>query len=475
MGSTMWWIVSLSIKAGLLLAASWLGALVLRRATAAARHQIWALGVAGALLLPALALLLPALPLSLETPAAGGGRTIQATMVFVTGGHHAGAAPQWPLWLAGIWGTGTLLVALWFARAHLAALRLVRRAEPARAGAWIAARREAATGLGITREIAIGRSDSISSPMTVGLLRPRVLLPAGADDWSPERLRAVLLHELGHVRRRDTLVQLGAQLVCALHWWNPLAWLAAARLRVEREHACDDLVLHAGIRASSYAEDLLEVARGRVHATTAHAGAISMVDRSGTESRLRRILDSATPRRPLGAPFRLAAAGAALALAGGLACMHGELDGRDPSESSAPRAATVNAAPASGGQGPVWIAWVAVEDTAPRALLDPEKSIDKSVVEAEILRHLGQLEQCYEARRQERPGLVGKVIMHWSIQDGRATEHRVQQNTLEDDEVISCLETIIEQAKFPVVPGDPVEVAFPFFFGAPPGPEDDGC
>ena len=85
-------------------------------------------------------------------------------------------------------------------------------------------------------------------------------IPVSARQWSGEQLRSVLLHELAHIKRRDTLVQLLAQVACALHWFNPLVWFAAWRLHVERERACDDLVLAQGVRASAYAEHLLNVA-----------------------------------------------------------------------------------------------------------------------------------------------------------------------------------------------------------------------
>ena len=74
------------------------------------------------------------------------------------------------------------------------------------------------------------------------------------------RRRLVLLHELAHIRRYDCLTQLVAQAACALHWFNPLVWLAKSRMQSERELACDDLVLGAGTLPSTYAADLLELA-----------------------------------------------------------------------------------------------------------------------------------------------------------------------------------------------------------------------
>ena len=83
----------------------------------------------------------------------------------------------------------------------------------------------------------------------------------GARDWDEPRLRAVLLHEAAHVARRDCLAKYVAQASRALLWWNPLAWMMAARLDHEQELACDDAVLSAGISADAYAKALLDVAR----------------------------------------------------------------------------------------------------------------------------------------------------------------------------------------------------------------------
>ena len=74
-----------------------------------------------------------------------------------------------------------------------------------------------------------------------GLLAPNViLLPADADSWGEDRLRAVLLHELAHIRRNDWESRLIAQIMCAVYWFNPLVWFAARRMQVEAERACDD-------------------------------------------------------------------------------------------------------------------------------------------------------------------------------------------------------------------------------------------
>jgi TonB family protein len=116
--------------------------------------------------------------------------------------------------------------------------------------------------LGITRPVQILLSaDPASMPLTWGFVRPRILLPAGATEWTPERRRTVLSHELAHIARHDWLAQIFAELTRALYWFHPLVWFACARLRSESEHACDDSVLNCGVDASHYANQLLELAR----------------------------------------------------------------------------------------------------------------------------------------------------------------------------------------------------------------------
>ncbi|NNF26793.1 MAG: M56 family metallopeptidase, partial [Gemmatimonadetes bacterium] len=115
--------------------------------------------------------------------------------------------------------------------------------------------------LGLKRRVPI-RVGAADVPATWGWRRPRILLPADAEQWSTDRLRRVLMHELAHVKRRDWPLNLIAEVARAVHWYNPLAWHGVGRMRVERERACDDVVLNTGARPSEYATDLLEVARG---------------------------------------------------------------------------------------------------------------------------------------------------------------------------------------------------------------------
>jgi beta-lactamase regulating signal transducer with metallopeptidase domain len=116
--------------------------------------------------------------------------------------------------------------------------------------------------LGTPRTIPVIATDAVSAPALYGILRPRLLLPIGfSAKLSDDELRLVVLHELGHWRRRDLLVQ---SLLCTgriLHWFNPLVWLATRQARADCELACDEFVLRRQTPAASsdYGAALLKV------------------------------------------------------------------------------------------------------------------------------------------------------------------------------------------------------------------------
>jgi beta-lactamase regulating signal transducer with metallopeptidase domain len=66
-------------------------------------------------------------------------------------------------------------------------------------------------------------------------------LPLDAEQWSADRRRAVLAHELAHVQRRDWLVQILAAVVCTVYWFHRLSWFAYRRLREESEQGLSSL------------------------------------------------------------------------------------------------------------------------------------------------------------------------------------------------------------------------------------------
>ncbi len=196
--------------------------------------------------------------------------------------------------------------------ASVASVRwLTRNAEPVSDQRWRDASDVASAELGLPESPALLASDHVTVPFTSGVLRPVVVVPASAlATWTDERIRVVLLHELAHVRRRDCLVQAMSQVACAAYWFNPLTWIAARRLRAERERACDDLVLEAGMRGADYAQHLLDIARAVTSRRSLSAAALAMARPSELEGRLLAILDGHRARRVIGArvSWRMAAA-----------------------------------------------------------------------------------------------------------------------------------------------------------------------
>jgi len=212
-------------------------------------------------------------------------------------------APRPINWLLVIWVVGALLAFAPLAAGAVAARRMARRAAP-----MSPALRRTAEKLALGAEVLV--SGELEVPVTCGFLRPRILLPALAEHWTPTRLEAVLAHELAHVRRRDVAAQVAAHVVAALWWFQPLVWVMRQRLRAESEFACDAEAVRLGFRPSEYAKELVAVARAMGHEAKMPSLAISMVRSCELEDRVRAILN---PTAALLGPFRAVALACALA------------------------------------------------------------------------------------------------------------------------------------------------------------------
>ena len=307
------WLVILTgaaVKGTAVLAAAWLATALLRGRSAAARHMVWTVAFAAILILPFLTALLPALRIpawdtlpaanlifqdtgtaSAETGATGAaaiGHTAPAI-------HSASRRIDWKLWLMLLWAAGTLLALARTLAAYIMAWRVCRAAQP-----W--------APLESPRPVDVFRSEPGSMPVTLWLWRSVILMPADASQWSEERRRIVLLHELAHVRRGDALTQLLARAATAFYWWNPLAWTAWQEFIKQRERAADDLVLEAGARPSEYASHLLDVTRSLQTRSATGWAAAAMARRSQLEGRLLAILDPQVNRAAPGRAARWATA-----------------------------------------------------------------------------------------------------------------------------------------------------------------------
>lgn len=139
--------------------------------------------------------------------------------------------------------------------------------------------------------------DGVAMPLVFGVVRPVVLLPADFESWTLGEQRATLLHELTHVRRRDTVGQLLAVATKAIYWCHPSIWFLNRQLIEAREWATDEQAIRSGMDARQYAENLVNVvARIRTGRSLVQMAAIGMAAGSRLEDRLRQILNNASQR-----------------------------------------------------------------------------------------------------------------------------------------------------------------------------------
>jgi TonB family protein len=304
----------LALKSTLVLACAFTLATLLHARSAAARHLIWVTAWAAVLILPILSVGLPPLQIPVgtafqapetlvRTEAIAGAATTPNQTKPIAAAPKVGEPFNWRAAILLLWTAGTLLALAHMAAGWIALWRIRRQARPATAPELASLRKT----LDLARDVDVLETANGAMPMAFGLLRPAVFLPEDAAQWTTERRRVVLLHELAHVRRGDLLAHLIARTALCLHWWNPLAWTAWRASLKERERATDDLVLLAGARATEYASHLLDIARSM----QAPAAAVAMARPSQLEGRLGAILDSridrSTPRRASAAVAALAA------------------------------------------------------------------------------------------------------------------------------------------------------------------------
>jgi len=282
MNSAELFLLDQAARATLVLLAACLAVLAMRRASASARRFVWIAAAFCLLALPVLSRLLPPI----------GARKMQAkpaAIVMTVSPARTSTIPiarQAPSsrtpWIPMLWAAGALVV---LGRLAAGMIRL----------AWL---KRGARRIEPTADVACLESTRVSMPMTCGVFQPVILLPADYRNWSKDRLRLVLAHELIHVQQRDCFFQMVMQMACALYWFHPLAWIAAARLRIDRERACDDAVLRLGIDGPEYAGHLLELVRTLRSAATP-SFAVAMAQQSNLENRLVALLDAKINRKKL--------------------------------------------------------------------------------------------------------------------------------------------------------------------------------
>ncbi len=344
----------LTLKVSAILLLTLIGTLLLRRNSASARHWVLAVGVVSAVAVPAVHVLPtppvarmapvgPRLfdtlqPSALPTAASPGppapvrppgpyvrftepvdADAVGSVVALPPAGSRPGGSGAAAAAVAGDDVVGRLAVTIWLVGAFaglgvllvgLARLRWLRASSSrVTEGPWNRLCADLSRSCGLNRGVDLLLGPRPGLVATWGWRRPVVMLPASASEWSAERMRVVLLHELAHARRGDWLLQMAAEALRCVWWFNPLAWMVRARLRRESEHAADDLVLAQGVPAATCATHLVELAREvREHRRT-WLPAPAMARPSNLERRLSTMLNPRTNRRPLTRFARFASLG----------------------------------------------------------------------------------------------------------------------------------------------------------------------
>jgi beta-lactamase regulating signal transducer with metallopeptidase domain len=285
-------VAGIALKTSLVVVAAGLLSFALRRQSAAFHHALWTSALALCVLMPLAVLLLPShdvvvLPAS-QT------RIVRST------------APSGSLVIA-LLLIGSAIVLI---RELLATIGLARWRRQAQSASthWSAtlARISAAHGFDV-RGLRVVESEHVASPCTWGVLRPILLLPAAGNAWPESARYAALVHELAHIQRRDALSTLISRFACVMHWYNPLVWFAAARVRRLQEQACDDAVLRTGAAPSDYAQFLLDVAADTSGVPRPTRMALGMAHGSSLRARIVAILDPQATRSQPHRPHLIAA------------------------------------------------------------------------------------------------------------------------------------------------------------------------
>ncbi len=309
----------LLVKATLILLVALGITLSMQRASAGARHLVWLVTLATLLLVPALTAWGP-IPLRIlpatasVTPSAAPSFTNRAPKTESpkfdkaatnrSSASENGAPPSASLeqeiasspLLSGIsivvllWGIVVLAIGISLGYAAMMVKRIVNRARPLDSEDWLTPLWEVSDRLSLDEPPRLLRSEDAKMPFACGVFSPTIVLPAECDTWSLDRRRAVLLHELAHVRRHDLIGHTLGRFACAVYWFHPLVWTAAKQLRSESERACDDLALACGARATDYAEHLLDIVTS-VKRDATPSVALAMARRKEFEGRMLAILD----------------------------------------------------------------------------------------------------------------------------------------------------------------------------------------
>lgn len=290
------------IKPLLLLLVVVLGALVLRKSSAALQHFWLLCGLVALVLMPLMSLVLPVLSwevLPANSPA------LDQVFIWLTQWVSVLYDPVILMCVAAVYLFPATFLVFYFLLGLLQLRRQTATDIPCTDTQFNRLADELYHQLGLSRPIVIQHNACVSAPHIWGFWHPVIRLPLSAVNWTEERKLSVLLHEFAHAARGDWISLVIVRLVCALFWFLPPVWWLAARLENCAEMACDDFIYRLRDKHLTYAENLLAIAREEQQeyrttssSTSPHA-ALPMAGHSPLYLRIHAVMDEQRPRAPV--------------------------------------------------------------------------------------------------------------------------------------------------------------------------------
>jgi len=316
-------VIGIVFKSLLILAIALIVIWFMRRSSAASRHLVLSAAVLALLILPLATSLLPSwnighwdYPIQVrikesvpsipssgvtsETPAPEQAQVTSIEGQLQKGGDRIAQTRRltWLGWLFAIWLGGASILLLRLLGGKFYADRTARKSPSIKDKRFAQTMKEISDQFEIRKKILAVESAGIKVPFVTGFLNPKLILPSQLKSWSEKRLRAILRHELAHIKRNDILIQFLAQISCCLFWINPLVWMLERKLFIERERACDDIALGQDIKASEYAGHLMEALEELGAQRNAVWVVAAMAEGTDFKDRIISVLNPAARRHP---------------------------------------------------------------------------------------------------------------------------------------------------------------------------------
>ena len=301
--SAWWWpLVAAHVwQSTLFLAAVAVAVLMLRNASAAARHRAWLIGSLK-FVLPALLLATPlgwlginrpsSIPYASPTPLlerwVGSQSTAVSSQPSAVSRQSSPSHSEVYCLLSLAWFSGLVFLGIRWLWSSRRLARLVSRGRAPADPALLAALEQAKLAMGMKRTVPLLVSPATGTPAAYGIFKPVILVPSSImDNLHQAELKAVLMHELVHVKRLDNLLAAFQRLLCWFFWFHPLIWLLDRRLLSERELSCDQAVVAHSREPRAYAAGILKICRSSFRA--ASPAGVSLASGSSLGRRIRMI------------------------------------------------------------------------------------------------------------------------------------------------------------------------------------------